>query len=333
MISPNLNQGIILGPMEGISDAAYRLTMLNLFPQWDYVASEFLRAPSVGFYKNDWIINFFGRKIYENPVLKQKSIFQILTSSVSKYQDLVAQIRDLGFLWLDLNLGCPSRTVNNHGGGAILLESPKELEIIIKNIRQLFPPPLTFSVKIRLGMFDDSSFFKNIHLFQELGVDYVTVHGRTRKELYTGVASWNQSEKAAQLFPHLKLIGNGDIWTPEFYKEKEATQLFSFLMLSRGALKYPWFPLILQGKLNSTDSKKTLFKEYLYSYFETYTNNLLEENFSPMACCKRIKAISRYIFEEEFITPSIKKELFRIEDLDAALAFLKEVVNIANERP
>lgn len=321
---------IILGPMEGISDGPFKKTILELFPQWDFVAGEFLRAPSVGYYKENWIIDFFGKDIFYNPEYKKKSIFQILTCTKAKYTDLASQIRDLDFPWLDLNIGCPSRTVNNHGAGAILLNHPEQLALIVGNIRKAFPSPRIFSVKMRLGYENDAQFFSNVQILLDQGVDYITIHGRTRQQLYTGVASWQQSESVAkthQLQTKAKFIGNGDIWTPQMFEEKRKLSLFYALMLSRPALKYPWFPLMLEEQRQNTipPQGKAFFQKYAHDFFSTYTQNILQEGIPEMACLKRLKALSRYIFEDLDHPEKIKKIFFRTETLEAFLKQLKEI--------
>lgn len=310
--------GIILGPMEGISDGAFKATILELFPEWDFVAGEFLRAPSHGHFKDHFIIDFFGKRIFENAVWKQKSIFQILTSPQALYVPLVQQIRELGFSWLDLNLGCPSRVVNNHFGGAKLLEFPDEMKRIVHTIREHFPKPLTFSVKMRLGYHDIQNFESNVAMLVDAQVDYITVHGRTRDQLYNGIADWSPLEKVATKYKNvMKFIGNGDIWNIDQYKEKQNTQLYSHIMLSRPALKYPWFPRMLNFPI------KDAFDMYCYPYYKHFANELAIEGLSGDQICKRMKAVSRYIFDDLENGQDFKKTLFRIQDLDTFLDYVK----------
>lgn len=314
--------GIILGPMEGISDSAYRACMFELFPQWDYIATEFLRAPTNSHFKDSHILKFFGHENFKNLELKNKSIFQILTSVQSNYSYLAEQIDGLGFSWLDLNLGCPSRTVNSHGGGAYLLDYPEQLREIVTNLRKSFSG--FFSVKMRLGFHDTHLFENNIDMLINLGVDAITVHGRTRDQLYKGIADWSLFDCISQKYNNnFTFIGNGDLWDISSFNNKK--EKYQHLMLSRPALKFPWFPLMI----NQASSESFFFCEWIEKYYNRLCYHLEKEGFSAQGQCKKMKALSRYIFDIFSNAEQIKKELFRIQDLDA---FMQHVSSLVYEK-
>src|SRR5690606_35962472 len=197
---------VIFAPMEGITCDTYRGVIEDLYPEWDILSSDFLRVPSAGRYPQKHLLKHFGHQTY-NSHLKQKTIFQILASPTSYITEITEDLEKLDIPWLDLNLGCPSKTVVKNQGGSFLLSKPKELRKIIRTIRKSFKK--TFTVKIRVGFTDDHFFEDNLKLFEEEGVEAITIHGRTREQLYKGKANWGYLKKAVETVS-IPIIGNGD---------------------------------------------------------------------------------------------------------------------------
>ncbi|MDC1174609.1 tRNA-dihydrouridine synthase, partial [Bacteriovoracaceae bacterium] len=129
---------LLFAPMEGITDEPYRLALNEAFPEWDHYYTDFLRIPSVGMYQNSKISDHFGENIFKNNALKKKTSFQILTSHRAQTKEHIEKIKALGFDYLDLNLGCPSKKVNGHKGGAYLLSDLPALKEILMIIRENF---------------------------------------------------------------------------------------------------------------------------------------------------------------------------------------------------
>jgi len=135
--------------MEGMTDEAFRKTILNLYPEWDCLATDFLRVPSAGKYPLKHIVHHFGKELSEINWVKDKTMFQILTSHRAFTIEMVKDIAQLAYPWLDINLGCPSNTVTKNGGGSSLLLDLMTLRPLIRTIRENFPGRL--SAKVRTG--------------------------------------------------------------------------------------------------------------------------------------------------------------------------------------
>lgn len=71
-------RSLLFAPMEGVTDAHYRELMMELYPEWDYFFTDFLRLPTVGHYKEKHFINHFGETIYRNEILRAKTAFQLM---------------------------------------------------------------------------------------------------------------------------------------------------------------------------------------------------------------------------------------------------------------
>lgn len=291
-VVPFKKNSLFFAPMEGITDSTYRQTILDLYPEWDHISTDFLRIPSVGHYPEKHLISHYGEEIRNNEWARNKTIYQILTSENALTKETIGNIAELGFPWLDINLGCPSKTVCKNKGGSYLLSDLPVLRKIIREIRETFSR--TFTAKIRVGYEDDSNFEKILELLNEEGVEAITIHARTRVELYKGVANWDYVKRAVKI-SEVPIIGNGDIWTLEDIERYYDYTGCHSIMLARSALKTPWMAKSwYQGKRKESLEERI---EALKLYFHTYWQNLSREDREEEGKIKRLKAISRYIFE------------------------------------
>lgn len=288
---------LLFAPMEGVTEESYRLAVSRAFPEWDLYATDFLRVPSQGIYKTTKIMDHFGEIAYRNEKLRKKTTFQILTSARANTQQTVEVIDAIGFDHLDLNLGCPSKKVNAHKGGAYLLSDLPALRTILKTIRNNFKN--CFTVKIRIGYKDTENFEDLLKLFEDEGVEAITIHGRTRDQLYRGVADWSYIKKAVEL-SNLPIIGNGDIWSPEDARRMFKETGCHSVMVARGALKTPWLATLYK-EYDGEQNESFLLQErkkFMEIYFYELEREYKREGRSDDHILKRFKALSRYIFDD-----------------------------------
>lgn len=300
--------------MEGITDIHYRETILENYPEWDLISTDFLRAPTVGAYPEKHILKHYGKSSYSDPEKRRKTIYQILTTEDAMTEDTVTKILGLGFEYLDLNLGCPSKTVCKHRGGSFLLSDLTALRKVIRTIRKTFPH--TFTAKIRVGYKDDTLFEPILKLLEEEGVDAIVIHARTREELYKGVAKWDYVKRAVQTVK-TPIVGNGDIWTTEDIERYFDYTRCHSVMIARGALKTPWLARLRKsGEKDSQELRVQEIKRYYKSYFTRIDALDMEE----LKKIRRLKAISRYIFDDldegaakkkAFLLSKTREEMFK----------------------
>lgn len=310
MKSPFPVQSLFFAPMEGITDDTYRRVILNHFPEWDYLACDFLRVPAAGLYPKDHIIEHYGKYAFNQSNAREKTLFQILTSEKAFTQETVQTILELGFTWLDLNLGCPSKTVTAHKGGSFLLTDLELLKKIVSTIRLNFPH--TFTCKIRVGYHDDKSLEDIIKLLQDEGVEAITVHARTRDDLYKGIANWDYISRAVKV-AKVPIVGNGDIWKPQDIKKIfEQTGCHS-VMVARGALKSPW--LAYQFKNKKDQLSPLELSQFIAKYFSAFQDYMSEDGYPEATILKRLKSVSRYIFDDLAEAEAIKRKFMRSQTL------------------
>jgi len=318
---PLKEKSILFAPMEGITDEYYRETILALYPEWDMIATDFLRVPTVGEYPIKHVKKHFGNEQYNDAFAREKTIYQILSPEFASTVDTINKIEELGFHWLDLNLGCPSKTVCKNRGGSFLLSDLKALGDVVSLIRTNWPG--IFTTKIRVGYKDDHLFKEIIQLLEGINVDAITIHARTRDEMYKGVAKWDYVKQAVGFSKHTPIIGNGDIWTVDDIKKYfEFTDCHS-VMIARGAMKTPWLARLY--KENEKDSEE-LRKHEINRYFQFYYNLLKEKaNQEETIRLRRIKAISRYIFDDLTDGDTIKKLILRSKTEDEMFTNLEKI--------
>jgi tRNA-dihydrouridine synthase len=205
---------------------------------------------------------------------------------------MVKEILDLGYPWLDINLGCPSNTVTKNGGGSSLLLDLDLLRTIIRNIRSNFNGRLT--AKVRTGFHHTNDFETIIKILNDEGVELITVHGRTRDMMYKVPAVWSFIEKAVKL-SQVPIIGNGDVWcTSDVDRMMNETGCHG-VMVARGALKSPWMAQDYRiGHFNETSIERA---KRIKAFFKEYRHQLELENISDRGLLKQTKSVSRFMFE------------------------------------
>jgi tRNA-dihydrouridine synthase C len=223
--------------MEGVTDAPMR-DLLSELGGFTFCVAEFLRVSQAvpgkrAFQKHVPELTQGGRTATGLPVQ-----VQLLGGD----PDLLARAA-LGFVSagaraVDLNFGCPARTVNRHDGGATLLRYPDRIRVIVAAVRAAVPAALPVSAKLRLGWDTIHAIHANAERAAEGGADWITVHARTKSQGYRPPAYWKSvGEVRARL--RIPVVANGEIWTLDDLRRcREETNCQHF-MLGRGALADP----------------------------------------------------------------------------------------------
>lgn len=228
---------IILAPMEGVVDYTMRdiLTRLGGF---DRCVTEFVRIteqklPARVFYRYCPELRSGGKTPSGTPVYVQ------LLGGNPEYMALNAQTAErVGALGIDLNFGCPSKTVNRNDGGSTLLREPERVHNIVRAVREVVSPAIPVTAKIRLG-FDDASLLMDIATGVEVaGATELCIHARTRKDGYKPPAYWDQLAQVRKVL-RIPVIVNGDIWSPDDAWQAQQESGCIDLMLGRGSLCRP----------------------------------------------------------------------------------------------
>ena len=223
---------VMLAPMEDVTDAAFRL-MCKQFGA-DLVYTEFVSADALIRGVNNSL-----RKLQVNDAERPVAI-QIygkdIPSMVEAAQIAEAAHPDI----LDINYGCPVKRVAGKGGGAGLLQNIPLMMEMTRAIVDAVHLPVT--VKTRLGWDCEHKIIVELaEQLQDCGISALTIHGRTRSQMYTGEADWTLIGKVKEN-PRMRIpiIGNGDITTPRRAKECFDTYSVDGVMIGRASFGRPW---------------------------------------------------------------------------------------------
>jgi nifR3 family TIM-barrel protein len=165
---------------------------------------------------------------------------------------------------LDLNFGCPVKKVAGKGAGAGMLRNPELMLEITREVVKAVRIPVT--VKTRLGWDNDNKIIVDLaERLQDCGIAALTIHGRTRSQMYTGEADWTLiGEVKNNPRMHIPIIGNGDITSPELCKQAFDKYGVDAVMIGRASIGAPWiFKEIKQYLTTGEKAPKEPFEYYL----------------------------------------------------------------------
>ena len=223
--------------MEGVTDAPMR-ALQGEVGAFTYAVSEFLRVsqtvpPKSVFYRHVPELRTGSRTPTGLPVQ-----VQLLGGHAGRLAESAALAVEAGATAIDLNFGCPARTVNRHDGGATLLKYPKRIREIVSAVRAAVPRDVPVSAKLRLGWDTLDAIDENAAMAAEGGASWLTIHGRTRFAGYAPPIHWEPIGRVRERLG-IPVVANGDIWTlADFRRCREQTGCRHF-MLGRGALANP----------------------------------------------------------------------------------------------
>lgn len=237
---------LVLAPMEGLTDPLMR-DMLTRTAHYDWCVSEFIRVthlllPAHVIYRYCPELHTDGKTAAGTPLH-----VQFLGNDPIALADNAALAASLGAPAIDLNFGCPAKTVNRHRGGAVLLNETELIHQIVAEVRRAVPPDIPVSAKMRLGYEDDLPALDNALAIEAASASWLTIHARTKTDGYTPPAYW---EKIAPVSAALRIpvIANGEIWTVADAQRCQQQSGCEDLMLGRGAVTSPDLADCIRGK-------------------------------------------------------------------------------------
>jgi len=281
----------MLAPMEGVVEHHVR-DILTRIGGLDGCVTEFIRVtdqklPYRVFYKYAQELESNAQTPNGTPVK-----VQLLGSKPEPMAINALELVRYGAKSIDLNFGCPAKTVNAHEGGACLLRTPERVYSIIKAVRDAVPKAIPVSAKIRLGFEDRSTYMENASAVESAGANELTVHARSKADGYKPPAYWYYIADIKRALK-IPVIANGEIWSADDYLRCREESQCDDIMLGRGLLSCPDLARQIKAKINGEDYVPLTWRaicEILFDYYKTTTPLYDERN-----CGNRIKQWLMYL--------------------------------------
>lgn len=228
---------LVLAPMEGLTDPIMR-DVLTSVGSFDWCVTEFIRVtdsilPDHVYHSYCPELLNDGKTAAGTPVH-----VQFLGNNPEMLAANAAKVAAMGAPAIDLNFGCPAKTVNRHRGGSVLLDEPEVVHELVKAVRDAVPAHIPVSAKMRLGYMDRNFMLDNAHAIEDAGASWVTVHARTKADGYTPPAFWDQLQPIREALK-INVIANGEIWNNTDAKQCRLESGCEDLMIGRGAVTTP----------------------------------------------------------------------------------------------
>lgn len=246
---------ISLAPMEGVVDYPMRLLLTEL-GGYDRCVTEFIRVtdvllPDRVFFRYCRELEHGCHTLSGTPVH-----IQLLGSDPAAMALNAQQAVALGAVGIDLNFGCPAKTVNKSNGGSILLRDPDRVASIVQAVRDAVDPGIPVNAKVRLGYENDETFEEVAEKVFLAGANELCVHARTKVQGYKPPAYWLRAAAIAAGYEPGRLTINGEIWSVEDARLALQQSQFGRLMLGRTALARPDLALQIKNSLDEKEAGK-----------------------------------------------------------------------------
>ena len=242
---------ILLAPMEGVIDHGMR-TLLTQIGGYDRCVTEFVRVtdqllPNRVFLRFNPELESGGMTPSGTPVYLQ------LLGGSAKYMGInAARAAKLAPPGIDINFGCPSKTVNKSDGGSVLLKEPIRIGDIVKAVRDSVDPAIPVTAKIRLGFSHHDFLAEVAGNIEEAGASEICIHARTREDGYKPPAYWSAVKQVSEQ-SNIPVIINGEIWTVEDARRAREESGCTDIMLGRSALTRPDLAAAIQADHQSDE--------------------------------------------------------------------------------
>lgn len=227
------NRILALSPMADMTDSPF-CQVVRQIGGADIVFREMVSSEAI-VRNNEKTLGMTDFVEAERPIVQQ--IFGADPLVMAKAAEIVME--HAGPEGIDINMGCPVYKLTSNFNGAALMRRPElAAQIISEMKRAIGDTPL--SVKIRAGWSDPDEFKSFIPVIEEAGAELITMHGRTKKQGYSGASDWDRLRQAAEIAT-VPFLANGDIHEPHQVDEVLAQTSAQGVLIARGALGNPWF--------------------------------------------------------------------------------------------
>ena len=242
---------LYLAPLEGITSYIYRKALYQCFDGFDKYFIPFIRAKQN--------LNFSGREKKDISPENNSGMYavpQILTRNADDFLRTANQLKEYGYQEVNLNLGCPSKTVVTKGCGAGFLARPEELKQFLDRI--FSKTDMKISVKHRLGMEDAEEFPRLMEIYNRFPMEELIIHPRVQKDYYKNTPNLDMFAEAVSRC-NMPLCYNGDICSVEDYERiRQRFPEVTRIMIGRGLMAHPELALQIREREAARTQEKAV---------------------------------------------------------------------------
>lgn len=263
---------VILGlsPMDGVTDAPFRY-MVGKYGDPDILFTEFVNVDAL-----HYATGARRERLLKTLLLVKQGpyeVAQVFGKTPELFVEAAGLIEELGFDGIDINMGCPAHKVEENGCGAGLIRTPELAQEIIKVVKAATKLPV--SIKTRIGVVDKSEMEEWISALMEVAPVAISLHGRTLKQMYTGLADWDTIGRAAEIVHKRggKILGNGDVKSREEALARAKQYGLDGILIGRAA---EGNPAIFRGEEEiSIEQKLSWAIEHARKYEEIFPDSFM----------------------------------------------------------
>ncbi len=307
-----LNNNVFLAPMAGITDKPFRELCREFGAGLVY--SEMVSAK--GLYYKDKKTASLMDIAGESP-----AAIQIFGSDADIMAEVIPQVMEFKPDIIDINMGCPAPKIVNNGDGSALMKNPPLMGEIARKVVDASPVPVT--VKMRMG-WDSDNVLESAKIVEAAGVSAICIHGRTRKQFYSGEADWDAIKRVKEGVG-IPVIGNGDIWFAEDVVAMLDYTGCDAVMIARGAQGNPWIfkqaqELLCEGEIKTMPTPKERLRVCI-----RHVERLCDDKGEGRGIKEARKHIAWYIKGLKGAS-QIKTEIFKISDFATMHSVLEDYI-------